>query len=182
MEENNDEPKVIYTAPNPFYTKRIFYLIITLIILTLLEIFLLSYFGFKINIFNKSPESISISSPPPQEKTIKESETPIAFDILKNPLVYEWRGSVEGTITAKNDHAITISDNQNHSIVIPVIPSTVIIYGTKFYKRETKNNVDQFINVSHLDLPLGSKLRGDFFVAAREKDKIIGSSFEVIEK
>ncbi|MBI2334216.1 hypothetical protein HYU96_00230 [Candidatus Daviesbacteria bacterium] len=96
-------------------------------------------------------------------------------------MVYEWRGSVEGKVVEIDVNTITLSDDENNRLVIPVIPSTDVIYGTKFYKRETKDNIDQFVNVSHRDLPLGVRLRGDFFVAAREKDKIIGSSFEIIE-
>ncbi len=170
------EPTV-YISSTPWYKRKILWIFLSFLILIPLGFYIFKTYFLKTPAQTLPQQSI----PAPSEPTLKENSSPIAFDILQNPLVYEWRGSVEGTLVAKDDHTITISDNQNHSIVIPVIPSTDVIYGTKFYKRETKDKVDQFINIPHQDIPIGSKLRGDFFVAAREKDKIIGSSFEIIE-
>lgn len=169
----NAEKTQVYFSPNPWFKRKLFWVIFALVMISI-----------PVGAWIYGKYFMKSSSPPAQTtgKTLNESQSPIAFDILKNPMVYEWRGSVEGVVTAKDDHSITISDNQNHKLTIPVIPSTDAIYGTKFYKRETKNKIDQFIYISHKDISLGSKVRGDFFVAAREKDKIIGSSFEIIEQ
>lgn len=41
--------------------------------------------------------------------TITQEELPLPVSILKSPLVYEWRGSVEGTLTKKSDTEFTLS-------------------------------------------------------------------------
>lgn len=164
-----------YISPTPFYKKKLFLVFLFIAILILIP---LGFYIFKTYFLKApAPKPTEVSS----EAAIKAEELPIALDILKNPMVYEWRGSVEGTLVAKDDHSITLADDQNHTLTITVIPSTDVIYGTKFHKRETKDKVEQFVNINHQDIPMGTKLRGDFFVAAREKDKKIGSSFEIIE-
>ncbi len=182
MEENTDQPKVIYSAPNPFYTKRIFYLIITLIILTLLEIFLLGYYGFKINIFNNTQKPVSISSPSASlsGKTIKESELPMAVNILQNPMVYEWRGSVEGTLVAKDEKSITLEKDEG-KITLPINPSPA---GVKFYTKglliAEPTKEDSFLSIDKI--PIGTRLRGEFWVFPDRKEQLFTGSFTVVEQ
>lgn len=124
------------------------------------------------------------SSPPTQlpaqiqEKVIEEDKLPIAVDILQNPLVYEWRGSVEGVLVAKDEKYIILEkNNQEITILISSDPN-----GTKFFNIEgipnkQKNNKN-FIEL--VDIPIGTQLRGDFWIFPDRKNQLIGNVFEVV--
>lgn len=145
-----------------------------LIILGCLAIVAIIFFS--LNYF-KIIKSKTTPAPAPQippERTIKESESPVAFSVLQNPIVYEWRGSVSGTLTAKTDTSITLTDKGN-SITISVDPNPG---GTQFLQKDPVKK-DQGISIALKDIPIGSKLRGDFWVFPHSKDKGIGSSFFV---
>lgn len=163
-------PNVLFSS-SPIFKKPLFLaFILTLILIPALFYLYRTY----------SPKApVQQSTQVPSEPTIKESESPVAFDILKNPLVYEWRGSVTGKLTAKDDKSITLSDDNGNSIVIPITPSSEKVVGTQFYKRGT--NKTQYGTISYMDIPIGTLLRGDFFVAKNEKNRIIGSSFTVVD-
>lgn len=156
-----------------FYKKIPFWIV--LLILTLVLISVGSYL-YK-TYFTKPTAP---ATQPVAEPTIKESELPIAFDILQNPLVYEWRGSVEGTLTAKDDKSITLSDDKDQTITILV---NLNPNGTRFFyipkgPNKTKS-VDNLINLS--EIPIGSKLSGEFWVFQGRKNEMRGGSFTVIE-
>ncbi len=177
MDENTAQPQVIYTAPTPWYKRKLLWILGLFLILIPASFYLYKIY------FLKNPAQTPVQQPTQvqSEPSIKESELPVAVNILQNPMVYEWRGSVNGTLTAKDDKSITLTDDQGHSIIIPITPSSEKITGTVFYKRETKNNKPQYGPISYMDIPLGTKLRGDFFVGGKEKNRIIGSSFAVVD-
>ncbi|MBI3109882.1 hypothetical protein HYZ06_02465 [Candidatus Daviesbacteria bacterium] len=129
----------------------------------------------KLSLWQKAPLIV------PSEKTLDENESPIAFDILKNPLVYEWRGSVEGTLVAKDEKSITLTDDKGNKITIMVESSSKeITGGTRFFKNKpTKDPRTNFIDLK--DIPVGTKLLGDFFVFPHRKNELVGSSFNIVE-
>ncbi|MBI4036633.1 hypothetical protein HY386_02025 [Candidatus Daviesbacteria bacterium] len=185
MNGNIPKPQILM-SPSPFYSKKIFYLLVMVVILTLVELFLLNYFGIKLNLLANPFQPATPTSTPSASlsgKTLDESESPIAFDILKNPLVYEWRGSVVGTLVAKDEGSITISDDKGNKIVIFVQGSSKEIYGTKFYKPEAIPDKDgkRFTEVTVDKIPLSTKLHGDFFVFPHRKNELVGSSFNIVE-
>ena len=65
---------------------------------------------------NVVPEQIKPGPGTPPTK-ITQAELPLPISILKNPLVYEWRGSVEGTLTKKSKTEFTLSKDGNEFTV-----------------------------------------------------------------
>ena len=117
--------------------------------------------------------------------TIAESELPIAVSLLKNPIVGEWRGALEGTLTAKDSDSITINDDQKNSIkILLTVPPSSKINTLFFDSTQATSSGAPKRSVSLDSIPLGSYLRGDFIVVSREdrKDMIAGSLFTRIEK
>lgn len=115
-----------------------------------------------------------------QDQTIKESELPIAADIFKNPIVYEWWGSVEGILVAKDDQSITLEKNGNRiTILIKDEPGGT---GTSFFTEESAKLGPKAQETPINDIPLGSHLRGNFLVHPADKNKIIGSSFTILKR
>jgi len=181
MDENTAQPQVIYASPTPWYKSKKFIILLFVVILILIP---LSFYIFK-TYFLKAPVQ-TLPQQPAQvssKSTLEESQSPIAFDILQNPMVYEWRGSVEGTLVAKDDKSITISDDKRNKITIIVASSSKEITGTKFYKTEAIPDKDgrRFTEVTIDNIPLGTKLHGDFFVFPHNKNELIGSSFNIVE-
>lgn len=105
---------------------------------------------------------------------IKESDLPISIDLLKNPMVYEWRGDIEGTLIAKDETSLTLS-NKGSTLKIPILypPATkpmTLFFNAAAIKPDTKNP-----GVPLSEVPVGSFLQGDFFVV--NKNQIVGGSF-----
>ena len=118
----------------------------------------------------------------PATQTITQAELPIGLSLLKNPIVYQWRGSVEGTLVAKNGNSFTLEDNKGNSITIllNIYPGPPQLT-TPFFdltKPPTPGEPPQPISID--DVAIGSSLRGSFFVV--DKNKILGSSFEITKK
>lgn len=86
------------------------------------------------------------------KKTVTEDELPIKLSILQNPLIYEWKGSVEGILVAKTDTNITLEKNGKRITV------TVLKNYTKFYRLPSSQEL------SLVDIPLNSFLRGDIII------------------
>ena len=169
-------PKILFST-SPFFKKPLFLaLILTLILIPLLFYLYRTYYP-------QTPAQQSTQVP--SQPTITESESPIAFDILKNPLVYKWRGTVEGTLTAKDENSITLEkDGRSITIKVDLNPNNT---GTRFYLNKAsetpKKNEDPRENfVSLEDIPRGNTLRGDFLVYPQQKNEKVGSSFMVIEQ
>lgn len=115
----------------------------------------------------------TISQPSPQK--IDESKLPISLSLLTNPIVYEWRGSVEGRLIDKKEHFFTLTNDSGKSITITDIAPTGDIFKTVYYEK-TKL---KWKEISLNDIPIGSNLLGDFFIFKGGKNTPVGSSFKV---
>lgn len=121
----------------------------------------------------------NIQAPTSEDSTprVDEKKLPISLELLQNPIVYEWRGSVEGKLVSKSDHTFTIEDQKGNKISITNITSTGEIFKTLFYKISDGGTVKISLN----DIPLGATLRGDVWIFKGGKNIPIGGSFEVVE-
>ncbi len=174
MDENTAEPQV-YISPTPWYKRKILWIFLSFLILIPLGFYIFKTY------FLKTPAQTPVQQPTQiqSEPGIKESELPVAVDILQNPMVYEWRGSVEGVLTQKDDKSITLEkDGKSITISVDLNPNYT---GTKFFKgKPTKDPKSNFISLDNIQL--NTKLRGDFFVFPDKKNEKVGSSFMVIEQ
>lgn len=177
MDGNSVPQPQVYISPTPFYRNRLFLIFTFIVILVLIP---LGFYIFK-TYFLKTPEkTLPQQTQVSSKSTIEESESPISFDILQNPLVYEWRGSVEGTLVAKDNESITIAKD-GQKITLPIDPGP---NGIKFYTKESfkigpeKDN--HFLTIDKI--PLGTKLRGEFWVFPSKKEQLFTGSFTVIEE
>lgn len=108
---------------------------------------------------------------------ISESDLPIGIQLLKNPIVTQWRGAVNATLVAKTQNSLTLQDEGGNSIVIPLgySPSLIAFYdGTIEATRAPKVTLEE--------IPIGSYLVADFFVKTEDKNQIYASTFTRIEK
>lgn len=156
----NIKPNIIKTTSNIDLSK------IALMVLILLIGFALGYLA---NNYI-SPKIL----PQQSSQNISAADLSIAINLLKNPIIYQWRGAVEGKLTAKDDKSITLSDDQGHSITIEVTTGST---GTKFSSQSAISQGKLRESVNHLNIPLGTFLRGDFFVIPPKGNQIIGGSF-----
>lgn len=173
---NSGEPTV-YFPPTPIYKQRWVKIVFFIALSPLL---LVAFLWLKEQPFFKSqpPATPQIAT---SSASIKEEDLPIALDILKNPMVYEWRGSVEGTLVTKDEKSISLMNDKSQTIRILVDLSPT---GTKFFylpkgPNKTKS-VDNYVKLD--DIPLGSKLTGEFWVFLDRKNEMKGGSFTIINQ
>lgn len=173
MEENSAQPQVIYTASTPLFKKKLFQ---AGLLLAISPLFVLAFLWIKELPFFKSQSP----APPPiatSSASIKEENLPIALDILQDPAIYQWTGSVEGTIEAKDNTYLAIATKDNHSITIPIDSNP---NGTKFYSNKPGKDLKaQSLTIN--DMRIGSKVRGDFFIIPDKKNEMRAGSFVIIE-
>lgn len=157
----------------PFYKNKL--LIILFIIL-----FQTAYTLVLFNVFRTKPQSGPVLS---SEKMISENELPIGISLLKNPVVDQWQGGVEGSLVTKDETSITLS-NKGTIITIPLYapPSKekMAIFNDLRLAKPGKN-----MGIIDLkDIPLGTYLRGSFFTipSPDDKNKIVGGLFTVMNK
>lgn len=115
---------------------------------------------------------------------VADAKLPIATSLLTNPIVSQWRGSVEGVLTAKDENSITIADEEGNSLTVPLKVSDSKNM-TLFYDRtsEASASADPRMPVELDLIKVGSYLRGDFFVVGGEDNsRIVGSSFTAIDQ
>lgn len=97
---------------------------------------------------------------------------PVSLELLKNPIVYQWRGSVKGKITKKDAHNFTLTDDQNRSITITDITPTGQQFKTAFFDKTNFNKQASFSAI-----PVGSTLSGEFFILKGGPNTPVGSMF-----
>ncbi len=114
---------------------------------------------------------VTVPSPSPKS-AIDESKLPVSLALLTNPIVYEWRGSVKGKITQKDDHTFTLVDEQGSSITISDKMPSGDKFKAMFFDKSSINK-----QISLKDIPLGSVLLGDFFIFKGGPNTPVGSSF-----
>jgi hypothetical protein len=103
--------------------------------------------------FPSKPQPVLQPQCPKQQ--ITEADLPVGTSLLRNPIVHEWRGSVEGTLSNKDEYSVLIKDDKGNSLVIPTGVASSKYGGTVSYD-------PKFIEIPLSDLPIGSYLRGDF--------------------
>lgn len=163
----------------PFYKNKI---VIILIVILLQTAYTLVLFKF----FQTKPQSEPFLS---AEKMISEDELPIGLSLLHNPIINQWRGAVEGILTAKDNKTITLENTKIHKDAKITIPlnapqSEEKKPMTAFYNVKLAKYGKSSPEVDLKDIPLGTYLRGDFFVIPwpNDKNKIVGSSFTIVDK
>lgn len=95
------------------------------------------------------------------EKLISEEKLPIGIELLQNPIVYQWRGSVEGTVIGKGTKSLTI-ENKGDKIVLPYKAASYFYGPLKDKKRE---------KITPAQIVIGSYVRGEFFTFPWTGDK-----------
>lgn len=167
-------------AGKPFYKNKFFIVLLIVIFQAIYTIALLNIS--KINSQSQNTDSASA----PSEKMISEDELPVGIDLLKNPIVNQWRGAVEGVLIAKDEQSIILSNVvKKAKITVPLNPPRgkegepmAVFHNLKLLKtgKDTRVKLE--------DIPLGTYLRGDFFVIPWPDDKniIVGSSFTIVEE
>lgn len=111
-------------------------------------------------------------TPPVKLTTIDSSILPVSATLLTNPIVYQWRGSVKGKLTKKDDHSFTLVDEQNNSITITDKMPSGDIFKTMFFDKKDINK-----QITLQDIPLNSILLGDFFIFKNGPNTPVGSNF-----
>lgn len=111
---------------------------------------------------------------------VSESELPVSAALLKNPIINQWRGSAEGKVIAKDSASLTIQDDKGNSLVIPFAENPVTKKTGTFFDSVAaatdSSKPAPFITLD--DIPLGSYVRGDFFVVPGSGDQIFGNTFD----
>lgn len=118
--------------------------------------------------------SVSLPAQTSTKKTVDEATLAIPYPVLQNPMVNEWRGSVEGKLVAKDTTSITISDNKGNKITIAVAPENK----TKFFSQAALRKGDKNNEVLFEKVTIGSYLVGDFW--ATNAKTLVGSSFLIM--
>lgn len=148
-------------------------------IVTLLLGFLIGSIAWSVLPFGKIPffssaQKTKVAPPSPSPKpALDESKLPISLALLQNPIVYEWRGSVKGKMTQKDDRAFTLVDDQGNSITITDKMPSGDKFKAMFFDKSSSINKQ----ISLKDIPLGSVLLGDFFIFKGGPNTPVGSSF-----
>lgn len=158
-------PNVLLKPSTKFFNKTFFIPIFTLIVG-----FALGFFTWSILPSQKTKTALPAPSPTP---AIDESKLPVSLSLLTNPIVYEWRGSVKGKLAGKNDSVFTLVDERNNSIIITNLTTGGGRFNTLFF-----NTIeDEQKRTTLKDIPIGSTLRGDFFIFKDGPNTPVGSLF-----
>lgn len=109
--------------------------------------------------------------------TVTQEELPISLSLLKNPIIYQWRGTVKGTLVAKDEDSITIRDEQGNSIVIhlPVLPA-----GEKL-DFIVKRQGGETTLLPLENIPLNASVQSEFIVPQDNEDILVGTDFIYFE-
>lgn len=149
----------------------------------LLTLFLGLVLGLGTNLFFFLKQQQPLPQLPAPSQITAEANLPIGLALLKNPIINQWRGGVEGVLVAKDEDSFTIKDDKGNSIKIPIRISFDFRPGmTIFYDFTAAKKPGETTAVPLKDIPLNSRLRGDFFVLPQDKNEIVGGTFEIIEK
>ncbi|MBU1031785.1 hypothetical protein KKE03_02600 [Patescibacteria group bacterium] len=130
--------------------------------------------GFGLGFLAKS--ILPLNKPPTPTQTPKpsdESKLPISLSLLTNSIVYEWRGSVNGKLTAKDEHSFTLEDDKGNKITITDIMPDGNTFKTRFLEQGKSDVKETSLTI----IPIGSTLRGDFFIFKNGSNLPVGSQF-----
>lgn len=160
--ENQSDPPVSVKASTTFLNKQVLIYIGVLLLGFFLGFGTLFFLGGKIPIFSSLPK----------KSTIDETKLPISLSLLKNPIVYQWSGSVKGKLIKKDEHNFILIDDQGNSITITDILPSGEKWKAIFFDKANKNK-----ETSYSAIPLNSTLVGNFFIFKTDHNRPVGSSF-----
>lgn len=99
---------------------------------------------------------------------------PLSVPLIQNPVIYEWQGSVEGTLTEKNDKSFTL-DKNGTKLTISIKKDYTV-----FYPQGATGSARLKIS----DVAVGSFIRGNIWLPQKGKlgltgvkDDIVGGTF-----
>lgn len=168
-----ENPTVLTKPPsNPLSNKIFIYIAISLLFFSLGWIARPSLLPFGTLSIPLPSQIAKVNSPSPSPQSAIESKLPVSLSLLNNPIVYEWRGSVTGKITKKDDHTFTLVDEKGNSITIYDKMPSGDIFKAIFYDKANKNK-----KISLKDIPIGSLLLGDFFIFKGAPNTPVASYF-----
>lgn len=113
----------------------------------------------------------------PKKPTIEESKLPVSSSVLTNPIVYEWRGSVKGKLTKKDEHTFTLVDNKGNSITITDTNVKGERGNIRFLDKVDDKALADTKVTTLSNIPIGSVLLGDFFIFKNGPNIPVGSMF-----
>ncbi len=167
--DNQEKPTVLIKTPsNILNNKFLVYPVILLIS------YLIGFFSFSLLPFGKSPTTTSSI---PSQLSTTGNKLPISISLLTNPIVYEWRGSIEGKLVKVNTDSYTIQDEKGNKIILYFKTTSTGKVDPIFVKLVGK----EYKNIKLNDVPIGTTLRGEFYIYNGQSDTPVGTSFEVIK-
>lgn len=141
--------------------------------------------GFALGAFMQSQVPRVPLAQPPQESGEKalEENLPVDPQILLNPIVYEWRGSVEGAIVEKKEDnsSFVVQDKEGNKITLSTKGPTGESWKTTFLKRDSSQKIG-FAELSLADVEVGTKVRGDFWIFKTGKNLPVANLFTILEE
>lgn len=168
-----ENPVVLAKSPSNPPNRRIFIYAAVLLLGFFIGSITWSVLPFEKLPFFSSPQKTKVAQPSPAPKpALDESKLPVSLALLQNPIVYEWRGSVKGKMTQKDDHIFTLADEGGNSITISDKMPSGDKFKAMFFDKSSINK-----EISLKDIPLGSILLGDFFIFKGGPNAPVGSSF-----
>lgn len=175
--QSNEEPTV-YFSPTPIYKQRWVKIVFFIALSPLLA---LAFLWIKDQpLFQPKTSSPQVATSSASLNTVQEENLPIALDILKNPMVYEWWGAIEGVLVTWDQQSFTLEkDGKQIRIWLDLTPNTT---GTKFFYQEETKLGPKAKDTKIEEIPIGSYLRGDAFIHKADKNKIVGSSFVILKQ
>lgn len=117
------------------------------------------------------------ATPAPSPKIIEE-DLPIGLEVLQNPAVYEWRGSVEGKLVSKDAHSFTLDDGKGNRITITDIMPLGATFKTLFMDVTSPEEPKE---VTLGDIPIGTTLRGEFWIFKGGRNTPVGGTFVIVK-
>lgn len=102
---------------------------------------------------------------------ISEEELPIGLELLQNPIVYQWRGSVQGKVIAKGEHSLTLENDKGNKINLTDKVPSGEIFRTVIIKNGNR--------VSFMDLDYGDRIVGEFWIFPGGKNTPVAGVLEV---
>lgn len=161
MNDQNLEVEKKETELQKNIIKNPFFIIVIVFIFALIPIFLF------IQSKNQNPTELITPSITPNPTEIEEN-LPVDKSVLKEPMIYQWKGSVEGKLISKTENTFTLEKN-GRQIVIKTLDN---------YSEFTKIPLGK--NIVLKDIPLQANLIGTVLIT--EKKNIIAEMFTWVTK
>lgn len=128
------------------------------------------------------PPAISVGQV--SETGVTEDMLPVGLEVLQNPVVYEWRGSVRGRLISKDESSFILEDDEGNRITISERTAFGERFRTSYYDttEEVATPSGTLKEISLNDIPLGATLGGEVWIFSGGKNTPVGGSFFITEK